>query len=259
MNNSFTEKLQNWYHKEKRELPWRTTSNPYHIWLSEIILQQTRVKQGLPYYQRFITNYPTITDLANADEEKVLRDWQGLGYYSRARNLHYTAKFIANELNGKFPSNYKEIINLKGVGDYTASAIASFAFNEKVAVLDGNVFRVLARVFGIKEDIANAKNRKIFKEQAERVLPEKKSDIHNQAIMEFGALQCTPKSPQCHKCIFEYDCYAFQNKLIKELPLKLKKTKVKTVFMDYLIFEYKNEILIRKRRYLSLKMCFNPH
>ena len=193
-NFHFSKKLILWYLAHKRDLPWRTTAIPYYIWLSEIILQQTRVEQGLPYYQAFVTEYPTVDNLANASEEEVLKLWQGLGYYSRARNLHATAKYISNELNGIFPISYKELIKLKGVGDYTASAIASICFNEATAVVDGNVYRALARYFGIFTPINTSLGTKEFKNLAQQLIDVDNPGDHNQALMEFGARQCNPKS-----------------------------------------------------------------
>lgn len=234
---SFSKSLVDWYLQNMRFLPWRETKNPYHIWLSEIILQQTRVAQGLPYFERFLDSFPTVFDLANANEEDVLKLWQGLGYYSRARNLHHTAKFIVNDLNGVFPQNFKDLLKLKGVGEYTAAAIASFSYNEKVAVLDGNVFRVLARFYGVELDISDQKNKKDFFKLAQSLIPDTNSDIYNQAIMEFGALQCVPKSPNCSACIFNSNCSALQQKKVDILPIKLKKTKVTERFLNYLIIQ----------------------
>lgn len=235
----FADSILNWYAKNKRDLPWRDTKDPYKIWLSEIILQQTRVKQGLPYYQKFVEAYPTVADLAQADEQNVLRLWQGLGYYSRARNLHTAAKFVHNEKQDIFPDNYKELLKLKGVGDYTASAIASFAHNEKVAVLDGNVFRVLARVFGVDTDIASHKGAKEFGALAKSLLPDEHTDAYNQGIMEFGALQCTPQKPDCMYCPLQSGCVAYAQGKQKELPVKIKKIKVKKRYFHYLICFYK--------------------
>ncbi|OJJ21796.1 A/G-specific adenine glycosylase [marine bacterium AO1-C] len=234
----FADNILNWYAKNKRDLPWRHTNNPYLIWLSEVILQQTRVKQGLPYYEKFVETYPTVKDLAEADEQSVLRLWQGLGYYSRARNLHAAAKFVHEELEGKFPEDYQELLKMKGVGKYTASAIASFAYNEKVAVVDGNVFRVLARVFGIATDIASHKGAKEFEVLANSLLPDQQADEYNQGIMEFGALQCTPQKPNCMYCPMQSGCVAFQQGKQKELPVKIKKLKIKNRYFHYLIFEY---------------------
>ncbi|WP_439150996.1 A/G-specific adenine glycosylase [Winogradskyella sp.] len=244
----FKSQLINWYSNHKRDLPWRQTKNPYYIWLSEIILQQTQVKQGLPYYVAFLKEYPTVFDLANASEEEVLKLWQGLGYYSRARNLHTTAKFIANDLNGVFPNTYKELIKLKGVGDYTASAIASIAFNEAAAVVDGNVYRVLARYFGINTPINSTKGIKEFKKLATSLIDKSRPATFNQAIMEFGATQCKPKNPYCLICPFQNSCVALQKNLINTLPVKLKKTKVTTKYFNYLVFvDSKKYTLFEKR------------
>lgn len=244
----FSKQLINWYLQNKRDLPWRETQNPYLIWLSEIMLQQTRVAQGLPYYEAFVSAFPTVVDLANASEEQVLKLWQGLGYYSRARNLHHTAQFVTNNLNGVFPNNYKDLLELKGVGDYTAAAIASFAFGEGVPVVDGNVFRVLSRVFQVETDVSNNSAKKEFQELALQLMPKDNPALFNQAIMEFGALQCVPKSPNCQECVFNAKCLALKNGKITELPLKTKKTKVTNRFLNYLIFEDEiQNTLIQKR------------
>ena len=199
---NFSSDLIKWYSLNKRDLPWRNTTDPYKIWLSEVILQQTRVNQGLPYYVKFTNEFPTICDLANATEDKVLKLWQGLGYYSRARNLQITAKFICENHNGIFPDKYGDIISLRGVGSYTAAAISSFAFYENYAVLDGNVIRVLSRIFGLDSFFDTGKGKKEFQKLADLNLPKKILHIYNQAIMEFGALVCTPKSPNCLSCVF---------------------------------------------------------
>ncbi len=244
----FSNTLINWYLQNKRSLPWRETTNPYHIWLSEIILQQTRVAQGMPYYEAFLSQFPNIKLLANANEEQILKLWQGLGYYSRARNLHFTAKQITNELKGEFPKEYKELLKLKGVGEYTAAAIASFSYNEHVAVLDGNVFRVLSRYFGIDLDISQPKTKIEFQKLAQSLLPINNAATFNQAIMEFGALQCVPKSPNCNDCIFNSSCYALQKNKISDLPFKSKKVKVTKRFLNYLILEdLNNNIIVEKR------------
>lgn len=224
-----------WYLQNKRDLPWRNSKNPYFIWLSEIMLQQTRVAQGLPYYLKFIDAFPTVFDLANADETLVLKMWQGLGYYSRARNLHFTAKHIAKNLNGQFPSNYKEIIKLKGIGDYTASAISSICFNEATAVVDGNVYRVLSRYFGVKTEINSAGGIKEFKALAQSLIDKSQPGNFNQAIMDFGALHCKPQNPLCESCNFADSCVALEKKIIKELPVKLKKTKVRNRYFNFLV------------------------
>ena len=244
----FSNSLTHWYLKNKRNLPWRNTQNPYNIWLSEIMLQQTRVAQGLPYYLDFISTFPSVFDLAKAPEEKVLKHWQGLGYFSRARNLHYTAQFVANQLKGEFPSNYKELLKLKGIGEYTAAAIASFSFNEAVPVVDGNVFRVLSRYFDIETDISLATAKKEFFDLAFQLMPKNDPATFNQAIMEFGALQCVPKNPDCQHCIFNNSCAALQKKKVQNLPVKLKKIKISYRFFNYLVFEdNKSNTLIQKR------------
>lgn len=240
--------LINWYLQNKRDLPWRKTADPYLIWLSEIMLQQTRVAQGMPYFFAFTKEFPTVFDLANASEEQVLKLWQGLGYYSRARNLHKTAQYVANDLNGVFPENYKNLLKLKGVGEYTAAAIASFSYDEAVPVVDGNVFRVLARYFDIESDIALPVTKKEFAELASELMPKDNPAIFNQAIMEFGALQCVPKSPNCMVCVFNESCAALQKKKVADLPVKLKKTKVTNRFFNYLVLEDAlGNTLIQKR------------
>ncbi|MBT8245778.1 MAG: A/G-specific adenine glycosylase [Winogradskyella sp.] len=245
---NFTNNIINWYSDNKRDLPWRHTTNPYFIWLSEIILQQTQVKQGLPYYLSFVKTFPTVFDLAKSDEQDVLKLWQGLGYYSRARNLHYTAKYIANDLDGKFPNTYTELIKLKGIGDYTASAIASIAFGETTAVVDGNVYRVLSRFFGIDTPINSTKGIKEFKVLASELIDKKRPAVFNQAIMEFGAQQCKPKNPYCILCLLQSACVAFQKNKISELPIKLKKTKVRNRYFNYLVFiDSKKNTLLQKR------------
>lgn len=244
----FSKVLINWYLQNKRNLPWRETTNPYPVWLSEIILQQTRVAQGLPYYDAFLNQFPNVKALANANEEEVLKLWQGLGYYSRARNLHFTAKLISEELNGEFPKDYKGLLKLKGVGEYTAAAIASFSYNEPVAVLDGNVFRVLSRFFGIDLDISQPKTKIEFQKLAQSLLPINNAAEFNQAIMEFGALQCVPKNPDCNNCIFNSSCYALQKNEIEKLPYKSKKIKVTKRFLNYLIIEDSNKNIIVEKR-----------
>jgi len=244
----FSKTLIQWYLQNKRDLPWRNSTNPYIIWLSEIMLQQTRVAQGLPFFLRFTEAFPTVFDLANASEEQVLKLWQGLGYYSRARNLHKTAKQIAFELKGEFPKNYNDLLQLKGVGEYTAAAIASFAYNENVPVVDGNVFRVLSRYFDIETDIASAGGKKEFTQLASELLPKGKANEFNQAIMEFGALLCVPKNPDCQNCVFNDSCLALQKKKVAQLPVKSKKLKVRHRFFNYLVFsDSNNNTLIQKR------------
>lgn len=234
---SFSKLLIQWYLQNKRDLPWRNTKNPYPIWLSEIMLQQTRVAQGLPYYEAFLKNFPTVFDLANASEQQVLLLWQGLGYYSRARNLHQTAQIVATQYKGVFPDNYIGLLSLKGVGSYTAAAIASFAYNQDVAVLDGNVFRVLSRYFDIEQDIMLPASKKYFEKLASKLLPKNDAATFNQAIMEFGALQCVPKNPNCANCIFAASCLAFKLKKVAQLPVKLKKIKITKRFFNYLILK----------------------
>lgn len=246
-DNYFSNTLINWYKTNKRDLPWRNTKDPYRIWISEIILQQTRVKQGLPYYNKFISNFPNVHALANANEEKVLKTWQGLGYYSRARNMHSAAKHIAFELNGVFPSTFEEIKKLKGVGDYTAAAISSFCFKEKKPVLDGNVFRLLSRFFGIETPIDSSQGKKEFYEILSHLIPEKNPDLFNQSIMEFGALQCKPVNPNCTSCTWENKCEAFAQKKTHILPIKSKKKKQRIRYFNYIVYKHEKNLFIQKR------------
>jgi A/G-specific adenine glycosylase len=243
----FSLSILNWYAKNARDLPWRNTNDPYLIWLSEIILQQTRVQQGMPYFFAFKEQFPTVMDLAKASEETVLRTWQGLGYYSRARNLHKTAKHIAFELNGTFPNNYDDLLKLPGIGPYSAAAISSFAYNEHQAVVDGNVFRILSRYFGIFQDIADAKSRKVFTDLANDLMPAGRAAMFNQAIMEFGSLQCSPQ-PLCESCPLQSSCYAFAEKKTKELPVKSKKQKITTRYFQYFVIEKNKTFLVQKRQ-----------
>jgi A/G-specific adenine glycosylase len=244
----FSKTLIHWYSNNKRNLPWRQTKNPYYIWLSEIILQQTQVKQGLPYYEAFVAEFPSIFHLAKADESKVLKLWQGLGYYSRARNLHATAKYIISAFDGEFPNNYKDLLKLKGIGDYTASAIASICFNENTAVVDGNVYRVLSRYFGIDTPINSSKGAKEFKALAQELIDIKQSAKFNQAIMEFGAIQCKPKNPDCTVCPFNKGCIAFNKSRIAELPVKIKSAKAKKKYFNFLVFISKDDKTILEKR-----------
>lgn len=244
----FSKTLISWYSKNKRILPWRETSNPYYIWLSEIILQQTQVKQGLPYYEAFIARFPTVYHLANANEGEVLKLWQGLGYYSRARNLHASAKYISFELDGNFPDTYKELLKLKGVGDYTASAIASICYNQVTAVVDGNVYRVLSRYFGIDTPINSGKGQKEFKALAQELIDKDNPADFNQAIMEFGATQCKPKNPDCLSCPFQNSCIAFNKKRIGELPIKIKGAKAKKKYFNFLVFISEDQKTILEKR-----------
>jgi len=246
---NFSNTLIYWYLQTKRDLPWRKTRDPYLVWLSEIILQQTRVSQGMSYYLTFSSVFPTVEDLANAEESKVLKMWQGLGYYSRARNLHFTAKYVSNELSGVFPTSYKELIKLKGIGDYTASAISSICFDEPAAVVDGNVYRVLSRFFKIETPINSTKGIKEFKDLAQSLLDATKPGVYNQAIMDFGALQCKPKSPNCYECPMSTNCIAFENKLVKQLPIKEKKLKIKKKYFNFFVFvTKKNKTIFEERK-----------
>jgi A/G-specific adenine glycosylase len=233
----FSNTLVYWYLQNNRDLPWRKTKNPYFIWLSEIMLQQTRVAQGLSYYLKFTSTFPTVFDLAKADESTILKMWQGLGYYSRARNLHFSAKQIVEELNGEFPSTYEEIIKLKGIGDYTASAIASICFEEATAVVDGNVYRVLSRYFGIKTAINSTAGIKEFKALAQTLIDRKQAGTFNQAIMDFGALHCKPQNPLCEICPLSDGCVALEKNLTKELPVKEKKIKVRKRYFNFLVIK----------------------
>lgn len=242
-----SEILSAWYKNNARSLPWRKTSDPYLIWISEIILQQTRVNQGLSYYLKFSERFSNVKLLAKASEEDVLNLWQGLGYYSRARNMHSAADQIVKEFNGIFPTSYERILTLKGVGNYTAAAIASIAFNEAVAVLDGNVARVLSRLFGVDTPINTGKGAKELQELADLILDHQQAGIHNQAIMEFGALHCTPVNPRCETCPLQTHCIAFKDDIVKSLPVKLKKIKIKVRYFYYAIIEQGECTYLRKR------------
>jgi A/G-specific adenine glycosylase len=244
---SFSREINTWYQHQKRDLPWRNTKNPYFIWLSEIILQQTRVDQGLHYYLNFTQAYPSVFDLAQADEEEVLKLWQGLGYYSRARNLHASAKQIVALHKGVFPSNYLSILALKGVGTYTAAAISSICFKLPYAVVDGNVYRLLSRYFGIATPIDVRKGVQQFEELAQELLDKKAPGDHNQAMMEFGAMQCKPKNPVCNDCPLRARCVAFNTSKVDSLPVKSKKLKQKDRFFNYLIIKSEYEVIIKKR------------
>lgn len=244
----FSKKLISWYLQNKRDLPWRSTTQPYFIWLSEILLQQTRVAQGLPYYIKFIERFPTIESLAAASEDEVLKLWQGLGYYSRARNLHSTAKYISEELEGKFPDTYTELLKLKGIGDYTASAIASLSFNEPTAVVDGNVYRVLSRVFLIETPINESKGIKEFKTLAQQLIDPTRPGTYNQAIMEFGARYCVPQNPDCEHCIFSDSCEAKRLNQVSSLPQKLKKQEVRKRYFNYMVLLSEDDRTILRQR-----------
>ena len=240
--------LLTWYPRHHRDLPWRHTRDPYAIWLSEVILQQTRVAQGLPYYETFLAAYSTVQALAVAPEAEVLRYWQGLGYYSRARNMHHTAQQVVNDHNGRFPTTYAGLLQLRGVGPYTAAAIASFAFDEAVAVLDGNVYRVLARIFGLHSDIAAPSSRKEFQALADQHIPAATPADFNQAIMEFGALQCTPAKPDCLFCPLQQQCWAFQHGQVALLPVKSKAKASRTRYFHYFVLRHGEQTYLRERR-----------
>ena len=246
--NIFTSKLLAWYSHHKRDLPWRLSKDPYTIWLSEVILQQTRVAQGLPYYERFLAQYPTVKELANASEDEVLKLWQGLGYYSRARNLHKAAKEVAYKQRGIFPNTYKKLLALPGIGPYTASAIASISFDQPTAVVDGNVFRVLARYFDVPLPTNKPEGIRYFQELAQSLIDTKHPGDYNQAIMEFGALQCLPKQPLCGSCPLDDSCQSRANNTVAIRPQKIKAKRVKNRFFHYLVpFDSKQNTLLRKR------------
>ena len=236
-----------WYQHHQRDLPWRSTSDPYVIWLSEVILQQTRVEQGMPYFHRFLAHYPTVADFAKADEGEILKDWQGLGYYSRARNMHFTAKMVMQDYAGEFPKSYSELIKLKGIGEYTAAAIASFSNNEAKAVVDGNVSRLLSRYYGIDEPINSTKGEKLFFELANELIIPELAGLYNQAVMEFGALQCKPKNPNCANCPLMHSCEAYKTNRVVKLPVKLKKLKIRERYFNYFVLSKDSSVLLRKR------------
>lgn len=246
-NMQFSSKIIYWYQSNHRKLPWRETKNPYYIWISEIILQQTRVDQGLRYYLKFVHHYPEIQDLAQASEDQILKDWQGLGYYSRARNMHEAAKAIVRDYKGHFPDKYHEIRSLKGIGDYTAAAIASIAYNLPYPVLDGNVYRVISRYFGIEIPIDSIDGKKAIMEALNAVFDSKNPGEFNQAIMEFGAMYCKPSNPDCEHCIFLADCEARKKNLVKSIPVKTKKTKIKNRYFYYMVIFNENYTYLVKR------------
>lgn len=244
----FTQGLIKWHKNDNlRTMPWKGIKDPYKIWLSEIILQQTRVEQGLNYYEKFVTTYPTIQHLAKANQEDVFKLWEGLGYYNRCKNLLFTANTIVQEFNGNFPNNYEALLNLKGIGPYTAAAIASFAYNLPHAVVDGNVFRVLARYFGIATATDSTKGKQLFTELANEVLDKEKPGLFNQAIMDFGATVCKPALPNCDSCIMQKNCAAFNNGNVNELPIKEKKLQKKNRFFTYFFIEVDGTVLVHKR------------
>ncbi len=244
---NFTDIVISWYQKNKRDLPWRHTSDPYLIWLSEIILQQTRVEQGLPYYLKFAARFPNVSAFAAAPEEEILHMWQGLGYYSRGRNMHRTANMVMEDFGGEFPQAYDELLKLKGVGQYTAAAISSFSINEAKAVVDGNVYRLLARYFGIIEPIDTGRGQKVFTALANDLIDTDRPGISNQAMMEFGALVCRPSRPECPQCPLKQTCVALREKKIEEIPVKQGKSKQRNRYFHYFIIRRDNETLFNKR------------
>ena len=239
--------LINWYDENHRDLPWRNNPTPYEVWLSEVILQQTRVNQGLDYYLRFIEKWPTVSALAKASEEEVLKMWQGLGYYSRARNLHKCAKQVVEQYHGEFPADYEQLKKLQGIGDYTAAAIASIAFNLPQAVVDGNVYRVLARLYDIDTPININEGQKTFARLADELINREHPGLHNQAMMEFGALHCTPKNPDCLLCPLQAQCLALAHHTVTQRPVKLQKVKVSTRYFNYLVINVKDKVYLHKR------------
>jgi len=246
-NNFISNTLINWYEVNKRDLPWRNITDPYKIWISEIILQQTRVNQGMSYYLRFIERFPTIADLAKASEDETLKYWQGLGYYSRARNLHKAANQVISIFGGIFPTSHTDVLKLAGIGDYTAAAICSFAYAQPYAVVDGNVYRVLSRLFGIETPIDSTNGKKEFAQLAQNLLSTVEPGTHNQAIMEFGALYCLPSSPDCTNCPLNTVCKAYKLNLVSQLPVKSQKTKVTQRFFNYLFIEINGNTFLQKR------------
>lgn len=243
----FTELLLEWYARHRRDLPWRDCGNPYHVLLSEIILQQTRVSQGLDYYHRFLALFPTIEDLARADLDAVLKAWQGLGYYTRARNLHKTAKIIVEEYGGRVPSDYETLLTLPGLGPYAAGAVASFAFHEPVPAIDGNVYRVISRVYGIFESPGKAAGKKLFRQIVMELMDRKRPHLFNQALLDFGALQCTPGRPDCEVCPFLSFCYAACNRLQLQLPTKERATKMRTRYLHFFMLRWEGETILQRR------------
>ena len=245
--NFIQDTLINWYEENHRDLPWRNNPSPYEVWISEVILQQTRVNQGMDYYLHFTKKWPTVNDLAQASEEEVLKMWQGLGYYSRARNLHHCAKQVVEQYKGEFPSDFEKLKQLKGIGNYTAAAIASIAYNLPHAVVDGNVYRVLSRLFDINTPININEGQKLFAQLADELLNRNQPGLHNQALMEFGALQCTPKNPNCLLCPLQAQCLAFAHQTVMLRPVKLAKTKISTRYFNYLILRINDGLYLHKR------------
>lgn len=247
---TFNKRLINWFKGNKRDLPWRKTRDPFKIWLSEVILQQTRVDQGMQYYFDFVNRFEDVHQLADADEREIIKLWQGLGYYSRARNLHAAAQYVSRDLKGKFPDTYNDLLKMKGVGKYTAAAVASIAYGEVVPVVDGNVYRVLSRYLGIDTPINKPQAHKEFTHAATELMAGSNPSDFNQALMEFGALHCTPQNPDCKNCPFQDECYAFNKGEVKKYPIKTSKTKVKTVYFEYLILlDNEDNLFIKKREH----------
>ena len=248
LDNSFiSSQLIDWFESHKRDLPWRGINDPYKIWISEIILQQTRVNQGWDYYTRFIERFPDVKTLADAEEVEVLKYWQGLGYYSRARNLHAAARMIMEQFDGKFPEDYDSVLKLKGIGEYTAAAIVSFAWNKPYPVVDGNVFRFISRLLGINEPIDTGTGKKLFTQIVGKLMNPKHAGAFNQAIMEFGALQCVPVSPECNVCPFAEKCYAYNSNQITNFPVKQNKVKIKTRYFHYFHIRFQDYTYLNKR------------
>lgn len=248
MISSFTTAIVSWSEDNPRELPWKETNYPYHIWLREIILQQTRVEQGAAYYKDFLQSYPSIHDLAQAPLDEIYKKWEGLGYYNRAKNLHFAAQQIVNEFDGEFPNNFKDLLRLKGVGNYTAAAISSFAFKKPYAVLDGNVFRVLSRYFGVNIPIDSTRGKKHFQQLADQCLDTKHPDVYNQAIMDFGATLCTPRQPLCDDCPLSSNCIAYHEDKILEYPVKSKKIIKQERFFNFIVIQHNDSIIIQQRK-----------
>lgn len=244
---SFIDEVIGWYNNNKRDLPWRNTNDPYLIWLSEIILQQTRVEQGMPYYHRFAEKYPTISHFAAAGEDQILNLWQGLGYYSRGRNMYKTALMVMEEHGGYFPSQYEKLIKLKGIGEYTAAAVSSFSANEARAVVDGNVFRLLSRYFGIDEVINSPKGKKVFTQLANEVIDTRRPGLSNQAMMEFGSLQCRPANPDCGNCPLRTGCFACNTSSVQNFPVKQKKKATRDRYFNYIVVSDGEKVLMNKR------------
>ena len=244
----FSTNILSWFSQNRRNLPWRETKNPYFIWISEVILQQTRVSQAENYYKRFVLNFPFINELADAPEDEVLKIWQGLGYYTRARNMHKGAKYIVEILNGEFPRTPEQLIKIPGIGSYTAAAIASIAFNYPAAAVDGNIYRVISRFFNISTPIDTSQGKKEFQKIADELIDKKRPGEYNQAVMEFGALHCTPKIPNCANCPLQEKCMAYANKNVLQLPVKKRKTKQSFRYFNYLVIEQNNSIFFYRRR-----------